>query len=115
MKELILRSIGRGSPTKGGRPASGRGRPALRPSFLSTFIKDQRGAVAIYVGVLLTVLMGVLVIVFDVGRLAVVRSQAQNAADAAAIAGAVHLDGEAGARARAEAVARGAADDRSGI
>ena len=100
--------MGRASPSRDGRPA-------LRHAFLPTFLRDQRGAVAIYVGVLVTVLVGMLVIVFDVGRLAVVRSQAQNTADAAAIAAAVHLDGQAGARARAEAVARGAADQRSGI
>ncbi len=111
--ELILRLIGRASQSRDGRPASGRGRSALRPAFLPTFVKDQRGAVAIYVGFLLTVLMGVLVIVFDVGRLTIVRSQAQNAADAAAIAAAVQLDGGDSARDRAEAVARGAANQMS--
>ncbi len=111
--ELILRLIGRASQSRDGRPASGRGRSALRPAFLPTFLKDQRGVVAIYVAFLLSVLMGVLVIVFDVGRLTIVRSQAQNAADSAAIAAAVQLDGGDSARDRAEAVARGAANQMS--
>jgi Flp pilus assembly protein TadG len=67
------------------------------------------------VAFLSVVLFAVLMLVFDVGRLAVVRSQAQNTADAAAIAGAVHLTGQVGARANAEAVARGAADQISDI
>ena len=111
MKDLILRFLGRTSATPGERSASGP-RP---PRLLRAFSRDKSGAVAIYVGLLLTVLIGVLVLVFDVGRLAVVRSQAQNAADASAIAAAIHLDGTDGARARAEAVARGAANQRSNI
>ncbi len=94
-------------PNMGGCAVSGRGR--------RSFWRSQDGAVAIYVVFLATVLFGVLALVFDVGRLAVVRSQTQNAADAAALAAAVHLDGQAGARARAETVARGAAANKSGI
>ncbi len=111
MKDLILRFLGRTSATPRERSAS----DPKPPKLLRAFSRDQSGAVAIYVGLLLTVLVGVLVLVFDVGRLAVVRSQAQNAADAAAIGSAIHLDGTAGARDRAEAVARGAADQRSNI
>ncbi|MCH7887753.1 MAG: hypothetical protein IIA00_00565 [Proteobacteria bacterium] len=94
-------------PSRAGRPVSARSRPG--------FWNDQGGVVAIYVAFLAVVLFAVLMLVFDVGRLAVVRSQAQNTADAAAIAAAVHLNGQAGARADAEAVARGAADQISDI
>ncbi len=96
MKALIL-LVSRALQSRVGHPAFGRSRPA--------FWKNQDGVVAVYVGVLAVVLFGALTLVFDFGRLAVVRSQAQNTADAAAMAAAVHLDGQAGARARAEAVA----------
>ncbi|MEE8275241.1 MAG: pilus assembly protein TadG-related protein, partial [Alphaproteobacteria bacterium] len=62
-----------------------------------------------------TALIGASTIVFDIGRLGIVRTQVQNAADAAAMAAAVQLDGQTSARARADAVARGAADQRSGF
>ncbi len=101
MKALVRYIFGRTSPSRAGRPVSARSRPG--------FWNDQGGVVAIYVAFLAVVLFAVLMLVFDVGRLAVVRSQAQNTADAAAIAAAVHLTGQVGARANAEAVARGAA------
>ena len=66
------------------------------------------GAVAIYVAFASVALIGALVLAIDVGRLAVVRSQMQNAVDAACISAVLQLDGETNARARAEAVARNA-------
>ncbi len=85
-------------------------RPALRG-----FLGNRRGSIAIYVGFVITALMGASVIVFDIGRLGIARTQVQNAADAAAMGAAVQLDGLAGARVRAEAVARDAAAQTSRI
>ncbi len=115
MKALVRYIFGRTSPSRAGRPVSARSRPGFWPRFWPGFWNDQGGVVAIYVAFLAVVLFAVLMLVFDVGRLAVVRSQAQNTADASAIAAAVHLNGQAGARANAEAVARGAADQISDI
>lgn len=54
--------------------------------------KRQRGAVAIMFGLTLLVLFGFLALVFDLGRTYVVRTELQNAADAAALAGAKELN-----------------------
>jgi len=51
-------------------------------------IKDQRGITAIVVAVMITVLMGFVGFAVDVGYVAATRNQLQNAADAAALAGA---------------------------
>jgi Flp pilus assembly protein TadG len=77
------------------------------------FAKDRSAAVALYVGLSGALLAGTGAIVFDVGRLGVVKTQMQNAADAAALAAAVHLDGLDGARVRAQAVAENAAAQQS--
>ena len=52
----------------------------------------QRGAVAIMFAISLLVLFGFMALVFDLGRTYVVRTELQNAADAAALAGAKDLD-----------------------
>jgi Flp pilus assembly protein TadG len=52
----------------------------------------QRGAVAIMLGLSVLVLFGFLALVVDLGRTYVVRTELQNAADAAALAGAVQLN-----------------------
>lgn len=56
--------------------------------------RRQRGAVAIMLGVSLLVLFGFMALVFDLGRTYVVRTELQNAADAAALAGAKDLNGK---------------------
>ncbi len=55
--------------------------------FIQKF-KDQRGITAIVVAVMITVLMGFVGFAVDVGYVAATRNQLQNAADAAALAGA---------------------------
>ncbi|MFQ5973789.1 MAG: pilus assembly protein TadG-related protein, partial [Alphaproteobacteria bacterium] len=60
---------------------------------------------AVYVAAVGTLLIGMGVIGLDVGRMAVLRSQMQNAADAAAMSAAGQLDGLDKARARATDVA----------
>ena len=75
---------------------------------LGDFGAAAGGAVAIYVAFSGVALIGALVLALDVGRLAVVRSQMQNAADAACLSAAIQLDGQSGATTRADAVARNA-------
>ncbi len=53
--------------------------------------KNQEGSVAMLVGVMLPVLIGFLGLALDVGNLVVVRTQMQNAVDAAVCAGCVKL------------------------
>lgn len=61
-----------------------------------SFSRSQRGAVAIIVGLVIMVMIGFLGIVLDLSNLYVRKSELQNAADAAALAGARHLNGTAG-------------------
>jgi Flp pilus assembly protein TadG len=65
------------------------------------FRRNQSGAIAVYVGLLLLVLGGVGALTLDLGRLFVTGTETQSYVDAAALAGAYQLDGQAGARARA--------------
>jgi hypothetical protein len=53
----------------------------------------QRGSVAVVVGLMLPVLLACVALAVDVGHIFLVRGQLQNAADAAALAGARTLDG----------------------
>jgi len=62
----------------------------------------QRGAAAVLVALSLVVLVGMVGIVVDLGRLFVMRSELQNAADACALAAARELDGDPTALTRAE-------------
>lgn len=55
--------------------------------------RDARGAVAVIVAIALVVLLGFLALVLNIGHNRAVRAQLQNAADSAAIAGAMELDG----------------------
>jgi Flp pilus assembly protein TadG len=59
------------------------------------FKKRQQGAVAIMVGLSLFILVGMLAVVVDLGHLYVAKTELQNAADAAALAGAKELNGTA--------------------
>ena len=68
--------------------------------------KNQRGAYLIIMALTLALLAGFGALSIDLGRLYVLRSEMQNAADAAAIAAAMELDGQWGARAEAAAAAR---------
>ena len=57
--------------------------------------QHQRGAVAIIVALCLTLLVGMLGLVLDLGHLYVAKTELQNAADAAALSGAKQLNGTA--------------------
>jgi len=65
-------------------------------------IKDEKGAVAVLIAVLLTVLMGFAALVIDVGSVYQERRREQNASDAAALAGVQELPKDPAA---AEAIA----------
>lgn len=82
----------------------------MRPGIASR--KRQRGAVAIVVGLTIAALIGFLGIVIDLGHLYVRKTELQNAADAAALAGARQLDGTAAGigAAAAAAIATAAAN-----
>jgi hypothetical protein len=60
---------------------------------MTSFRNRQRGVVAIIVGLSLFILVGMLALVVDLGHLYIAKTELQNAADAAALAGAKELDG----------------------
>jgi uncharacterized membrane protein len=69
--------------------------------------KSQRGFVLIAMAASMFLLLGVMGLVFDLGRIYIARNEAQVFTDAAAMAAAAKLDGTAAGLARArEAVAR---------
>jgi len=75
-------------------------------------IRDESGAALVYVTVLLSLLIGVGTLAVDVGRYTTLHSQLQNAADAAALAGARELDGLPGSISRSRAAAMQAIANR---
>ncbi|MBE9558149.1 MAG: hypothetical protein IMF08_14925, partial [Proteobacteria bacterium] len=75
---------------------------------ITAFAGDQSGAVAAYVAILMVVLIGFVGLAVDFGRLYTTHTQAQSAADAAALAAATQLDGEPDAIVRATIAAMGA-------
>ncbi len=68
--------------------------------------RRQQGAYLVMMSVLIVVLIGVAALAIDVGRLLLMRTDMQNAADAAALAAAAELDADNNAQARAMAAAR---------
>lgn len=65
--------------------------------------RQQRGSVAIIVALSLAVLIGMIGLAIDLGRMFVIKTELQNAADACALAAARELDGIGGAKQRADA------------
>ena len=84
-------------------------------SFVTGFSRDRRGAVAIYAAFAGTLALSGGVLALDIGRVVVLRSQMQNAADAAALSGAAQLDGQSDAITRATAAASGALSNSSNL
>lgn len=70
------------------------------------FLRDKSGAVLIYVSIILFAFVGIGGLAMDAGRAFTMREELQQAADAAALAGAWQLDGTAAGAARADAAAR---------
>jgi hypothetical protein len=71
--------------------------------------RDDSGAVAIWVAATLAAMIGIVALSLDLGRMATADSELKWASDAAALAGARQLDGNAGAMTRATSAAMGAA------
>lgn len=65
-------------------------------------IQKQRGAVAIMVGLSIAVLIGMIGLALDLGRMFVIKTELQNTADACALAAARELDGNIDALTRAD-------------
>ncbi|MBT3976619.1 MAG: hypothetical protein HOE98_09265 [Rhodospirillaceae bacterium] len=84
-------------------------------TFVTGFSRDRRGAVAIYAAFAGTLALSGGVLALDIGRVVVLRSQMQNAADAAALSGAAQLDGQSDAITRATAAASGALSNSSNL
>lgn len=78
-------------------------------------LKNKRGSIGVFGALFLTVSISAGALAVDIGRLGVLRSELQNRADAAAMAGAAQLDGRVGARARALAVAAQATTEFSNV
>jgi len=76
-------------------------------------MKSQKGAYLAFMALLMAALVGLGAFSLDLGRLFVLRSEMQNAADSAALAAAFELNYTTGARARAEASARYSLTHRS--
>jgi Flp pilus assembly protein TadG len=71
-------------------------------AFGKSLVRDERGAVLVYVSIALTVFMGFAALVIDGGRLFTLNTEMQSAADALALAGAAELDGTTDAIDRAD-------------
>ncbi|MCW8957737.1 MAG: pilus assembly protein TadG-related protein [Gammaproteobacteria bacterium] len=69
--------------------------------------KKQRGFVVVMLVLVIAILLGVAALALDLGRLYVLKSEMQNAADAAALAGAAELNAKSDAIERAELAAKG--------
>lgn len=69
----------------------------------TSLARSQRGAVAIIVALSIAVLIGMIGLAIDLGRMFVIKTELQNAADACALAAARELDGIGGAKQRADA------------
>lgn len=76
---------------------------------LRRFARDEGASATVLFAALVIAALGAGAIAIDIGRLALLRSQLQNYADAAAMAGAAQLDGRVGAQSRATSVATNAA------
>ncbi len=77
--------------------------------------RGEAGGVTAYAAFFIVFAIGLGALAIDVGRMAVLRSQMQDRADAGAMAAAVQLDGREGAQTRATAVAMNAMSQTSGI
>ena len=75
---------------------------------LGRFLNDRQGGVLIYSAMFMALAVGAGAVAIDFGRLELLRSEMQHAADAAALSGAVQLNGQDDSMVRAEDVARNA-------
>ena len=73
---------------------------------LRTILREDGGGVAVYAAMAAITAVGAGAVAIDVGRMSVLRTQMQDAVDAAAMAAAAQLDGRTGAQNRARSVAQ---------
>jgi Flp pilus assembly protein TadG len=78
---------------------------AFQSQMIRQILRSEKGSVAVYSAFLGLIAIGAGALSLDYGRVAVVRSQMQNRADAGAMAAAHQLDGREGAQTRATTVA----------
>lgn len=79
------------------------------------FLRDERGAVIAYAAMFSAVALAAGALAVDFGRMAVLRTQMQDRADAGALAAAAQLDGRDAAMTRATTMAMNAMAQESGI
>ena len=79
---------------------------------MKAFRRDERGALLVFVAVALAVLLGLVAMSFDIGRIALTQSELQSYTDNVALAAAGELDGSATAITRATAAAAELITDR---
>lgn len=79
----------------------------MKPAVRAKATRGIRGNVVIFVGLILVLLLGFAALVVDVGYLELVTNQEQNAADSAALAGALDLDGTPAGIAAARVTVKG--------
>src|SRR3546814_14692210 len=77
-------------------------------SCVARFLRSEQGGIAAYAGIFMTLALGGAALAVDFGRLAVLRTQMQDSADAGALARATQLVGLSVARARAASLSRNA-------
>jgi Flp pilus assembly protein TadG len=82
---------------------------------LLSLLRDRRGATTIYVAFAGVLALSGGVLALDIGRVVVLRSQMQNAADAAALSAAAQLDGQTGAISRGTEAATNAISNATSL
>lgn len=82
-----------------------------RPGSLTRFARSEHGGVLAFWGVMLAVMLGLVAMSFDFGRIAVTQSELQAYADNVALAAAGELDGRSDALLRATAAAEAIISD----
>lgn len=82
---------------------------------MKNFLKSESGAIVPYAAIFATVAIAAGGLGVDFGRMAVLRTQMQDRADAGALAGAAQVDGRANAQARATTIAMDAISQASGV
>lgn len=82
---------------------------------MRALLRDGGGAATIYASFAMVLMLGVGALALDIGRMSLLKTEMQNRADAAAMGGALYLDGSTDARVRAQQVAVNAATDSSNV
>ena len=85
--------------------------PALRANMIH-LLRDTRGAMLVIWGVALAVMLGLVAMTFDIGRISLTQTELQSYTDSVALAAAGELDGQSDAITRATAAAANLITDR---